>query len=438
MNNRRFKRPLGKQIANIFSMKLNMNLNWNLNGLFTVILLLFTATKGHSDPLVCRDLLQNSTSATAETDGLIAGRYEYVFDNVRGFNNHSNPYDHPFNTSQKEFLEDFGVRFTPNSVIIPSVHELALRVNAHIDQMIESGEVKASEVFYWSDGYIKDKKLVFVKYGDPAPEDAVPFTEEGFEIEEVDLISGQTLYVPKGTNPDENTPAYFLFSHLDFNLAVSQGFLPVARSHRNFNLEPQKVPESSLLHDLGHLGGFIVNPEMMAFFRRVSKKLLAANHPEAPSTVFADINEKLLLVGDGNQAFPIASAEIDFSSEGTLWDSLERLSSEELESVLDEVIEKYPSLRHPMGGALRTGSFSVNLRVPLDNEYLDLVEVKSGHEQGYYYSDYYIKHRLVVFFRVYYLMAGLTLEDYELATGLGPRRVTDRLEQLAEIWGYLR
>ena len=407
----------------------------NFKPFFFSILVIFTAAKGHSSPLSCQDLLQNSSGSAAEINGLIRGRYEYVFNNVPGFTL-SNPYDHPFNISQKQFLEEFGAQFTENSVVIPSVHEFALRVNAHIKQMIESGEINESDAFYWSDAYIKNKKLIFVKYGDPAPEDSVPFTEEAFEIEGVDRVSGQTLYVPKGTDLENNKKASFLFSYLDFNLAVSNGFLPVVRSHSNFNLEPMRVPESSLLHDLGHLGGFIVNPEMMAFFKRVSKKLFKANHPEEAATIFADINEKLLLVGDGSVEFPIETAAIDFTDQDTLWASLEGLTSLQLTEVVNEVIEKYPGLRHPMGGALRTGSFSVNLKVPLDNEYFEVLEIQNSREDGFYFHDDSVRQQLVMFFRLYNLMAGLTLEEYELSTGLGSRVMTDKLEQLVEIWGY--
>jgi len=119
--------------------------------------------------------------------------------------------------------------------------------------------------------------------------------------------------------------------------------------------------------------------------------------------------------------------------EESLWTFFEQLSLEKKKAIIDEIIKKYPSMRVPMGGALRTGSFSVSLRVPGDYEYLEILRMVEDQKYGVDFSEIVINNKLVVFFSVYNLLASASIKDYELSIGLGNTRFTEMVIEIKKL-----
>ncbi len=335
----------------------------------------------------CQTLLEEAPKKAV--DGLIKGEYVFDYEKYKV----KNPYLDPLNQEQRAFLESLGAVLTDDKIVIESVHEAALRVNKMVDELILNKTIDKADAVYWADAYVlKDQTLGFVKYGESPPNGATPFLAQNFGIYKTDS-SGRNYYrqTSAGRPFSMDTPAEYLISDMDYNRAVANGFVPIFRSYvtTQFVEARDGVPypkETILLHDLAHMGGFIMRPEMMRFFKETSKALVKKEEKEDIDAnqishqlisdpdidLFREVNETMVTLSKGAEDELITILKSVSFDEFALMSDLVYLSN----SLLDFYLE----FRAPYGGAVRTASMVEVVEFPTDRLFFELRSALKSYE----------------------------------------------------------
>ena len=331
-----------------------------------------------------------------------------------------NPYFDPLNRSQKEFLEGLGAAFEGRYITLPPIEQMARIYNERVDQKIQDGTVRADDAVYWGEILVLNERRIVVRADRPWPDGAVLFDPQKFyttleengderfitrreafrlrwqqlapqwrEYMDSESIPGFSLLdrafnfvEPFALAYDAAQSTTFLFSNQEYSQSLSQGLFPVARPLGGFramfnytsDYDYFNTPyEFAFFHDVGHLGGMDVEPEMMGFLRGVPR------FDEARSRVRTyDVNENLVLAPEsqGWVSDFVASAENlpPVEDDTDIKAYLDSLTNAQLFELIRSVISVYPELRLAIGGAARTGSFAAQLvpNRPTDFQFIQI------------------------------------------------------------------
>ena len=293
-----------------------------------------------------------------------------------------NPFLNPMNQDQKKFLESLGFRFEGNQVIAPDEKVVADNYNKLIEEKIAKGEVSRKSALKWGMTYVdKDGKLVFKEAGQPAPPGTVPYEENKFILQKERDKDGNGIYkpVPPGYVGEASDP---VLENPDFLRAIKEGLMPGSFSKFMVRYQTEYAMQSPLvIHELGHMGGFAAQPKGMAAFRdavtkvqeryhgsppkKIDDKIFYAN--EAAVTIKPESIEKLKDIVLGDSPKEIFRSFADRANGVT-----SRLSADQLQDRVAQVMNWHMQSRDPFGGALRTPQLAVDVKTRIDLLYHDL------------------------------------------------------------------
>ncbi|MBC87502.1 MAG: hypothetical protein CL677_10035 [Bdellovibrionaceae bacterium] len=234
--------------------------------------------------------------------------------------------------AQTRFLQELGFQITPNRINAPDISTALNGVDDKIDELIAAGKIKEDEVL-----------RPVVPY--ETPNGSIVFARPGTEL------------------PEGSTHLTRLLTREQMAYLIERGYFPVGA--------PNHVVDGgtpALVHDLGHFGAFIDNPDVMASMRRNYSEALNAQGTalELQNIQYrhAYIMENLVLstpervnglngiLRNNGSSLRLGNDE-DFIQLSTIQRSVDQMSPEQVDTAIRQITERPASELRFIGGGTR-------------------------------------------------------------------------------------